>query len=102
MSVATRFRSRRFPPLRVVSPTHTHVRHATIVDYEGGADRVFEVFTFEEIDDLAGTELVGTHKRYLLPGLGYLIIREPNGWNERADIIDLQRQAMEAIEAEDE
>lgn len=99
MSVATRLRSRRMPPLRVVSCDHRHVRHAAMISGASGPDMLAEVITFAEMDALADSELVGTHRRHLLPGLGYLIIRKPNGVNEVADVEDVQWQARQEIES---
>jgi hypothetical protein len=96
---ATRIRSVRKPILRVVDhgPDAPPNRHAAIVRHSDGVPMVHEVLTFEERAKLEPHEVGGNfYKEYILPGLGWLLIRYPNGHFETWDIENIAGQAERA------
>lgn len=85
-----RLHSRRRPRLRVVGTPSPTTRHATVVTI-AGVNHVVEVWTFAELETLAKAEK--PERAWLIPGLGWMVVRLPDRAHEIEDIVDVRAQA---------
>jgi hypothetical protein len=95
-SAPPRITPRRRPRLRLVSHTHggapRHAAAPTIL----GLVHIVEVITFAEMDAMTRAER--PERAFVLPGLGFLVVRAPLYDHEAEDVESMAKQVYEAWE----